>query len=216
MRLVALFVSLLFATAAFGYERFVAPNRKFEAYTTAHFVDGTGMKLFLRPAGSRDTGVLLWQNSRWIDAKWSPDSRFLAVIDHNDGHIADVYVFGVRASDAAQPQITLYYHTPNPGTYDVQWDVAGWRLKSRSVVLTKEVRDQEKEARERTRGFAITRTRVVTHIGDAPLPLPGFRSDLTNRWSQPLAGVKSRFDFMKQFSVFATLAAASGGSAPSR
>ena len=35
-------------------------------------------------------------------------------------------------------------------------------------------------------------------------------------WSQPLAVVKSTFDFMKQFSRFATLAATSGGSAPSR
>jgi hypothetical protein len=39
---------------------------------------------------------------------------------------------------------------------------------------------------------------------------------LTNRWSRPLAGVMTRFDFMKQFSMFATLAPASGGSAPSR
>jgi hypothetical protein len=39
---------------------------------------------------------------------------------------------------------------------------------------------------------------------------------LTNRWSQPLAAVKSTFEFMKQFPVFITLAAASGGSAPSR
>jgi hypothetical protein len=36
---------------------------------------------------------------------------------------------------------------------------------------------------------------------------------LTNRWSQPLAAVKSTFNFMKQFQVFATLAVASGGSA---
>jgi len=39
---------------------------------------------------------------------------------------------------------------------------------------------------------------------------------LTNRWSQPLTVVMSRFDFMKQFGMFAMLAAASGGSAPSR
>jgi hypothetical protein len=39
---------------------------------------------------------------------------------------------------------------------------------------------------------------------------------LTNRWSQPLAAVKSTFDFMKQFSMFATLVAASGGSSWSR
>jgi hypothetical protein len=39
---------------------------------------------------------------------------------------------------------------------------------------------------------------------------------LTNRWSQPLAGVMTRFDFMKQLSMLRKLAAASGGSAPSR
>ena len=42
------------------------------------------------------------------------------------------------------------------------------------------------------------------------------QSHLTNRWSQPLAIVMTTFDFMKQFPVFATLASASGGSAPSR
>jgi len=38
----------------------------------------------------------------------------------------------------------------------------------------------------------------------------------SNRWSQPLAVVMTTFDFMKQFSMFAALAFASGGSAPSR
>ncbi len=40
--------------------------------------------------------------------------------------------------------------------------------------------------------------------------------DLTNRWSQPLAVAMRTFDFVKQFSMFTTLASASGGSAPSR
>ena len=39
---------------------------------------------------------------------------------------------------------------------------------------------------------------------------------LTRRWSQPLAVTMTRLNFMKEFSVFATLAAASGGSALSR
>jgi hypothetical protein len=43
-----------------------------------------------------------------------------------------------------------------------------------------------------------------------------YHNDLTNRWSQPLAVAMRTFNFMKQFSVLATLAAASGGSAPSR
>ena len=40
--------------------------------------------------------------------------------------------------------------------------------------------------------------------------------DLTNRWRQPLAVAICKFDFMKQFREFATIAVASGGSAPSR
>jgi len=47
-------------------------------------------------------------------------------------------------------------------------------------------------------------------------PISSHTKCRTNRWSQPLAIVMSTFDFMKQFSMFATLAAASGGSAPSR
>jgi hypothetical protein len=39
---------------------------------------------------------------------------------------------------------------------------------------------------------------------------------LTNRWSQPLAIVKSTFNFMKQFPMLLKFAAASGGSAWSR
>jgi len=35
---------------------------------------------------------------------------------------------------------------------------------------------------------------------------------LTNLWSQPLSVAMRTFDFMKQFSMFATLAVASGGS----
>ena len=94
-------MSLLFvAKALAGEHHFASPNGEFEAYTIAANEDGTGMKLFLRRANSTDAGVLLRQNNRWIDAKWSPDSRFLAVMDHLDGHISDVYIFAVAAVDA--------------------------------------------------------------------------------------------------------------------
>ncbi|TMP91567.1 MAG: nuclear transport factor 2 family protein [Verrucomicrobia bacterium] len=59
-------------------------------------------------------------------------------------------------------------------------------------------------------------------VGCQPLLVPDYATIsshtkcLTNRWSQPLAVVMSTFDFMKQFSMFATLAPASDGSAPSR
>jgi hypothetical protein len=154
-------IPLLFVTEALANEhQFVSPNREFEAYTTAANRDGNGMKLFLRPTGSRDIGVLLRQNNRWIDAKWSPDSDFLAVIDHLDGHISDVYVFGVGRADAAA---TLLYHTPDLHRYDVQWEVTGWDVSRREVVLDKEVKHE-------TPG-SITHEKIVARIGTEPLEL---------------------------------------------
>jgi hypothetical protein len=155
-------VLLLIASAQADYPRAVSPNGRFEAYTTANSPDGYGMKLFLRRAQGRDTGSLLCQNGRWIDAKWSPDSRFLAVVDHPDGHIADVYVFGVTAANAAAPpSAILFYHTPNPLTYDVTWDVVGWHSTLRQVILKEEVRDQN-------RGTHATHT-LTAKIGTQPL-----------------------------------------------
>lgn len=79
------FLALLsVASHASAYEYFMSPDGKFEPYTTPNSPDGGGMKLFLRHVQARDTGVLLAQNGRWIDVKWSPDSRFLAVIDHHE------------------------------------------------------------------------------------------------------------------------------------
>ena len=58
-------IPLLFVVQALGDKhQFVSPNGQFEAYTTAANGDGTGMKLYLRYANSRDTGVLLRQNNR--------------------------------------------------------------------------------------------------------------------------------------------------------
>ena len=154
-------MSLLFVVKALADEHhFRSPNGEFEAYTIAANEDGTGMKLFLRRANSTDAGVLLRQNNRWIDAKWSPDSRFLAVMDHLDGHISDVYIFAVAAVDAGP---TLVYHTPDLHRYDVQWEVIGWDVSRREVVLDKAVKHE-------TPG-SITHEKIVTRIGIEPLAL---------------------------------------------
>ena len=164
MRAVIIAGTLLLSAAAYAdYPHFVSPNHRFEAYTTPNAEDGTGMKLFLRRAKTRNTGVLVFENMRWIDAKWSPDSRFLAVVDHSDGHIADIYVFGVRAARAAQPQITLYHHTPELRTYDVRWDVVDWRVGRREVILSQEVRDQNTHTTKQHK--------IIAHIGNQPLKL---------------------------------------------
>lgn len=119
--LVAAVAVVLVAGVLATEHQFVSPNGEFEAYTIAANVDGTGMKLYLRRANSGDAGVPLRQNDRWISAKWSPDSHFVAVFDHLED-ISDVYVFG--ATTAADPM--LLYHTPDLHSYDVKW--GGCRL----------------------------------------------------------------------------------------
>jgi len=64
MRALWFIVVLSAAAHASAYDHFVSPDNKFEAYTTANFPDGGGMKLFLRRAYARDAGVLLAQNAR--------------------------------------------------------------------------------------------------------------------------------------------------------
>jgi hypothetical protein len=161
MRALLVMSLLLVAKALADEHHFASPNGEFEAYTIAANHDGTGMKLLLRPANSPDAGVLLRQNNRWIDAKWSPDSRFLAVIDHLDGHMSDVYVFGVTTGDAGP---TLLYHTPDLHTYDVKWEFAGWDASRRQVVLDKQVKQE-------TPG-KITHEKIIARIGTEPLKLP--------------------------------------------
>ena len=153
-------VVLLTAGALPAEHQFLSPNGELEAYTTPANEDGTGMKLYLRRANSGDSGVLLRQNDRWIDAKWSPDSHFVAVIDHLDGHISDVYVFGVATADSGP---TLFYHTPDLHSYDVKWEVTGWDVSRREIILDKEVKHEAPNS--------ITREKIVARIGTEPLEL---------------------------------------------
>ena len=160
MRVLWLVLTLTTAAQASAYEHFASPDGKLEAYTTANWPDGTGMKLFLRRAQAHDAGTLLWKNNRWIDAKWSPDSRFLAVVDHFDGHISNVYVFGVATADA-EPR--LLYHTPGLGTYDVKWEVMSWDVARREIILRKQVKHKTPDK--------ITHEKVTARIGSKPLKL---------------------------------------------
>src|SRR5436190_6491156 len=116
-------IPLLFVAEAVAVDhQFVSPNGDFEAYTTAANEDGTGIKLYVRRANSRQYGRASATERPMDRCEVVPDSQFLAVIDHPDGHISDVYVFGVAAANAAP---TLLYHTPYLYKYDVKWDVMG-------------------------------------------------------------------------------------------
>lgn len=67
---------------------------------------------------------------RYLAAQWSPGSRFLAVTDHVDGHISDVSIHRVTATASPEGvRIELRDQTPEPGTYDTKWEVAGWNIE---------------------------------------------------------------------------------------
>src|SRR2546430_14790586 len=72
MRALWFVLTLLAAAHASAYDRFVSPNGEFEAYTTANFPHGGGLKLFPRRANARDIGLFSAPDRPWIDAKRSP------------------------------------------------------------------------------------------------------------------------------------------------
>jgi hypothetical protein len=156
-----LFIAWFFAiTTAKGEQELgkTSPNKKFETYTTPRNPDCTGAQFFIRAAGATEPGALLLKNDRWIEAVWSPDSRFLAVVDGSDGHVTDIFVYrilpcrgtaskvaysdfyglGDIATYAEAPGVAadLCYHSPNPWTYDVKWDVKGWDSRH-TIILSK-------------------------------------------------------------------------------
>jgi hypothetical protein len=71
-------------------------------------------------------------------------------------------------------------------------------------------------ARKKNGQWTIDESSIERHEAIITSDARSRQKDLTNRWSQPLAVVMRTFDLMKQFSEFAWLPAASGGSASSR
>ena len=136
--------SVLGLASAAAREHAFSPDKHFEAYIVAAEADGTGSKLFLRASGRDDPGVLLCTNTRWIAARWSPDSRFLTVIDHFDGHMADVYIYYVTPGATPSGVVhDLRYRSPDSGVYDTQWDVVRWNTKRATATVLRVTRRDE-------------------------------------------------------------------------
>jgi hypothetical protein len=158
MRLSVLLLFLVAVTTR-AQTPFVSPDGRFEGSITPNVEDGVGQKLWVRSNRPSAPSRLILANNRWLEAQWSPDSRFLAVTNHTDGHISVVLVFGIRASAShkiAEPR--LYFISPDPGRYDVKWHVVGWDTQQRSIFLHKSVAGNPAPERQR---FAIGHTPLV-------------------------------------------------------
>ena len=152
-------IPLLFVAVALAIDhQFVSPNGEFDAYTTAAKEDGTGMKLYLRRANSRAYGRASATEQPMDRCQVVPELTVPCCHRPSDGHISDVYVFGVAAANAAP---TLLYHTPDLHKYDVKWEVTGWNVARRQIILDKEVK-HEMPGR-------ITNEKIEAPVGTEPL-----------------------------------------------
>ena len=150
---------LAVCTAAIAQDSIPSPDGRFAAYLIPNPTHGIGKRLFVKFAGSKDSGRMLLENDRSMDAGWSPDSRFLTVTNHTDPHITVVLVFQI--SDHGNiPDAQLFFISPNPGVWDTKWFVSGWDTSHRAILLEKRVAGEERQPNKRF------------PIGTKPLQLP--------------------------------------------
>jgi hypothetical protein len=116
-----------------------SPDKKLIAYTTPALKDGNGSILYIRTDQPNAPATPLLENNRWIDASWSPNSKYLVATYGLDGHITDIYIFGFTVDAHGAVKADLYYRTPNPETYDTQWTFRRWKSDT-EISLIREVR----------------------------------------------------------------------------
>ena len=150
---------LAVCTTAVAQDSIPSPDGRLVAYRTPNPTHGIGKRLFVRFASSNDSGRLLLENDRSMDAQWSPDSKFLAVTNYTDPHISVVLVFGI-GSHAKAPDAQLLLISPDPGVWDTKWFVSGWDTSHRTILLQKRTAGEEPAPKKRFR------------IGNKPLELP--------------------------------------------
>lgn len=150
---------LAVCTTAIAQDFIPSPDGRFVAYRTPNSTHGIGERLFVRFASTSDSGRLLLQNNRNMDAQWSPDSTFLAVTNHTDPHITVVLVFRISGHGSI-PYAQLVFISPDSGVWDTKWFVSGWDISHRTILLEKRVAGEEPKPNERFR------------IGNKPLQLP--------------------------------------------
>lgn len=72
--------------------------------------------------------IQLYRSERWVETGWSPDSRWLFIIDHWDGHGASLHIFSVPPPIKGTKEWTVpkIYATPWPTRYNCKWKFVKW------------------------------------------------------------------------------------------
>jgi len=108
-------------------QRVFSPNWDFVCTTKG--VEGDGSKLFICPSSENKRPQLLWVSRKYMSILWSPDSRWLAVIDHYLAAQSAVLIF-----DVTQKGFPLVYQTPTD-TKQETWEIDAWDCSKKKVKL---------------------------------------------------------------------------------
>jgi hypothetical protein len=134
-------IFLLASTPGWTSKPVPSPDGLFEAHSTPENLtpdihgDFYGEKLYVRKCGSNENGVLLRENSRYMEIQWAPRSHLLGVEDHWDGHSCGVYVYAISTEiKSGHIQYKLVFQSPN-NDYDRIWTIVGWDMRRRTIHL---------------------------------------------------------------------------------
>lgn len=105
-----------------------SPNGKFECFASNQ--EEGGVNLFIRLVSDAPSAKHLWSTIRSLGIAWSPNSRWLAVMDHYLASESAVLIF-----DCQQEGYPLVYQTPISKTEQDSWDVVGWDVDKKQVIL---------------------------------------------------------------------------------
>jgi hypothetical protein len=123
-------------------EPFSSPNGVWLCEIRRQSTQG-GNELAVRNKKARENEIIVWRSPRWLDAAWSPDSKFLAVTDHYDGHESAVFIFAVPNIQHAD--FRLIFQTPRNDDIQAEWSLRNWSVERREVVLNRRVERPEEQ-----------------------------------------------------------------------
>ena len=102
-----------------------------------------GERVFVLSSATPGKRELIFEAIRCVDIKWSPDDRYFAIEDHNDGHSTGLFIFMineiVRISKSNREERTWHvdrvYASPLPGRGESHWSIGSWDLANGTVQI---------------------------------------------------------------------------------
>ncbi|WP_176014924.1 hypothetical protein [Victivallis sp. Marseille-Q1083] len=77
--------------------------------------------------------VFLLRTERWANIEWSEQNRWFVLLDCNDGHVTDLYVYHI--TDNENSMVELVYASPERWMYDRHWSLETWNFEAGTISI---------------------------------------------------------------------------------